>query len=262
MTVPEEFERRSDRASLLEKEGGAASGLLRFAAALLGEQGRVASAVLALHAIEPLSGEAGEDLPRFARLFGGFLDRLAPACPDDLRDEVRARARVPETGLAEQLVSFWDASGPTGDYLARAFLRPCLEASWEAGRGLARPAAEGTCPRCGSLPSLAVRRPQEGSEAAQRFLFCPLCGFESPFYRIRCPGCLEESPAALPHFQSDRHPGVRVEACDSCRRYVKSLDLTLDARPVPEVDDLVSVAVDLWAQEQGYTRLEPGLAGM
>jgi len=140
------------------------------------------------------------DLPRFARLFGGFLDRLAPACPDDLR--------------------------------------------------------------CGGPPSLSVRRPQEGSEAGERFLFCPLCGHEFRFSRVRCPGCLEESPAALPHFQSDRHPGVRVEACDSCRRYVKSLDLTLDARPVPEVDDLVSVAVDLWAQEQGYTRLEPGLAGM
>jgi len=28
------------------------------------------------------------------------------------------------------------------------------------------------------------------------------------------------------------------------------------------VDDLLSVAMDLWAREAGYTRLEPGLAGI
>jgi formate dehydrogenase maturation protein FdhE len=43
---------------------------------------------------------------------------------------------------------------------------------------------------------------------------------------------------------------------------VKSIDLTLDARPIPEVDDLLSIALDLWAGEQGFTRIEPGLAGI
>ncbi len=55
---------------------------------------------------------------------------------------------------------------------------------------------------------------------------------------------------------------MRIEACETCRNYVKSLDLTLDARPVPEVDDLVSLAMDLWAVEEGWTRLEPGWAGI
>jgi FdhE protein len=58
------------------------------------------------------------------------------------------------------------------------------------------------------------------------------------------------------------HKNVRIEACETCRRYVKSLDLTLDARPLPEVDDLVSLAMDLWASEEGWTRLEPGWAGI
>jgi FdhE protein len=55
---------------------------------------------------------------------------------------------------------------------------------------------------------------------------------------------------------------VRIEACDSCRQYVKSIDLTMDARPIPEVDDLMSLAVDLAAQSEGYTRIEIGLAGI
>ena len=41
-----------------------------------------------------------------------------------------------------------------------------------------------------------------------------------------------------------------------------SIDLSLDARPIPEVDDLVSLALDLWAADQGYQRIEPGLAGI
>ncbi len=55
---------------------------------------------------------------------------------------------------------------------------------------------------------------------------------------------------------------MRIEACESCGGYLKSIDLTLDARPIPEVDDLASLALDLWAAEQGFERLEPGLAGL
>jgi formate dehydrogenase maturation protein FdhE len=43
---------------------------------------------------------------------------------------------------------------------------------------------------------------------------------------------------------------------------VKSIDLTLDARPIPQIDDLVSLSMDLWAADEGYTRIEPGLAGI
>jgi formate dehydrogenase maturation protein FdhE len=45
------------------------------------------------------------------------------------------------------------------------------------------------------------------------------------------------------------------------RRYVKSID---SPRPAAArcVDDLVSIAMDLWAVDQGYSRIEPGLAGI
>jgi len=42
---------------------------------------------------------------------------------------------------------------------------------------------------------------------------------------------------AVPKSSSSQHAGVRVEACESCKRYVKSIDLTVDARRVPEIDD-------------------------
>ena len=71
-----------------------------------------------------------------------------------------------------------------------------------------------------------------------------------------------ESFYKLPGFRAEAHSAVRIEACETCRRYVKSIDLSADARPIPEVDDLVSLSLDLWAAEQGFTRIEPGLAGL
>jgi FdhE protein len=66
----------------------------------------------------------------------------------------------------------------------------------------------------------------------------------------------------LPSFQSATHPVARIEACETCRGYVKSIDLTVDGRAIPEVDDLVSLSMDLWAAGEGFTRIEPGLAGV
>jgi len=71
-----------------------------------------------------------------------------------------------------------------------------------------------------------------------------------------------DEPEKLPAFTAPPHTGVRVEACQSCKTYVKSVDLTVDARRVPEIDELVALSLDLWAVEQGYERLEPGLAGL
>jgi len=109
---------------------------------------------------------------------------------------------------------------------------------------------------------MAVRREGSGEEGARRLLACCLCGGEWRFNRILCPSCFEEDPQRLPSFQNEKMPSVRIEACETCRRYVKSLDLSLDARPIPEVDDLASLAMDLWATDQGYSRIEPGLAGL
>lgn len=93
-------------------------------------------------------------------------------------------------------------------------------------------------------------------------LVCALCGGEWLFGRILCPACGEEDPRKLPIFQNEKYPGVRLETCETCHRYVKTIDMSEDARPIPEIDDLVSISMDLWAIEEGFTRIEPGLAGV
>jgi formate dehydrogenase maturation protein FdhE len=54
---------------------------------------------------------------------------------------------------------------------------------------------------------------------------------------------------------------VRVEACDSCLTYIKTVDLTKNALAVPVVDEIAAVSLDVWAQERGYRKLETNLLG-
>ena len=159
---------------------------------------------------------------------------------------------------------FWSGAGePNEDhYLSRALLRPYLEVLRRLRTSPDRVHGPGGCPFCGGLPWIAARQTESQADGARRLLGCALCGQDWPFGRIRCPCCFEEDPTKLPTFGTETHPSARIEACDTCRRYVKSIDLTADARAIPEVDDLASLSMDLWAREQGYARIAPGLAGI
>lgn len=57
-------------------------------------------------------------------------------------------------------------------------------------------------------------------------------------------------------------PHIRVEACDVCGEYRKSVDLELDAGAILEVDDLASVPLDIWAAAHGYRRRRVNLFGL
>jgi formate dehydrogenase maturation protein FdhE len=257
-----EFERRAARAELVLREAVAAEPL-RFAAGLYRVQARVAAAIEAADGEEPLTGHLEEDADRIAFAASSVARYSAEEGPEALAGEARTRQKdLPSTTRARLLV-FWggDASSAE-DYLSRAILRPYVEVLRGLNRAPDRVHRRGQCPFCGGLPWIAARRDASLMEGARRMLGCALCGGEWLFGRILCPSCFEADPARLPSFQSDKHPNVRIEACETCHRYVKSLDLSEDARPIPEVDDLVSLSMDLWAVEQGFERIEPGLAGI
>lgn len=116
------------------------------------------------------------------------------------------------------------------------------------------------CPRCGAPPVVAVLR--EEGHSAKRFLLCALCLTEWQCLRILCPACGEQAFERLPIFTAEQFTHVRVDACDRCRRYVKTIDLSKDGLAVPCVDDIASVSLDLWAREQEYTRLKRNVLGL
>ena len=254
------FERRAARAALLA-ENSINAAALSFAAGLYRAQGEVAAA-LAGHTAA-LSGSLAEDLGVLGPRLDVIVRYAGEMGPQGLRTEALAYA----TEGHARLIAWW--RGPRAgrtDYLSRALLRPYAETLAATGitpEPAASPASpSGACPCCGGPAWIAWRRAGSGDEAAQRFLGCGICGSERPLGRIACAACGETAPDKLAVFQTERHPGMRLEACDACLRYVKSIDLTVDGRAIPEVDDLCSLSMDLWAVEQGYERLEPSLAGV
>jgi FdhE protein len=224
----------------------------------------VAAGLEALHRRRPLTGRLADDHTALADGARDLFRYAAESGPAALAGAARARGAEDDAVFGSRLLVFWagDETTEPDDYLSRALLRPYMEALAQLGITSDHARLPGLCPACGGPPWIAVRRSPAQGDGASRFLGCSLCGREWPLGRILCPSCSEEDPERLPFFQSESYPAARIETCETCRRYVKSIDLDVDARAIPEVDDLVSLGMDLWAAGEGFTRIEPGLAGL
>jgi FdhE protein len=258
-----ELERRAARARLLAREAPMACEPLLFAAGLYAVQATAAGALDSAHGNRPLSGRLADDGERLDGGARAILQYVAEAAPEPLAEAAAFRRDEPAATARTRLRLYWSEDrSDDGDYLSRAVLRPYVETLRRWGVAPDRLHRKGRCPFCGGSPWIGLRRDGAEMEGARRFLVCALCGGEWGFPRVLCPACFEDAPARLPSYSADTHSAVRIETCETCRRYVKSIDLSEDARPIPEVDDLVTLSMDLWAAKNGFTRIEPGLAGL
>ncbi len=161
---------------------------------------------------------------------------------------------------ADLLDRFWTeqySNDGLGDFTARAFLQPYAEFVRSLSANTFENYTRSPCPFCGREPGFGVLRQQ--GDGARRFLVCSFCLAEWPFRRILCPGCGEEDHKKLPVYTAEEMPYLRVECCDNCGRYLKTVDLTKDGLAVPLVDEIAAIPLDLWAQEHGYTKLKTNL---
>jgi formate dehydrogenase accessory protein FdhE len=117
-----------------------------------------------------------------------------------------------------------------------------------------------TCPLCGGKPVTGVLR-SEG-DGAKKSLICMLCAHEWAFRRIYCPACGEEREPQMAYYSAPEIAHVRVDVCDTCHTYLKSIDLTKTGLAVPVVDELATMPLDLWAREHGYEKLQINLLGL
>jgi len=106
------------------------------------------------------------------------------------------------------------------------------------------------CPHCG-FPILCSLAREEGM-GLRRSAVCSICASEWSVPRLGCLRCGEQHASKLPVFHFDAWMHIRVDACDSCRGYLKSIDLTKDVEVLPVPEDIASSAVNIWAFEQGY----------
>ena len=265
-TLRAAFEEYAFRAETLANEHASVREPLRFAASLYRAQGRIAVRLVAQHATLPLTGSLADDAGVLLEALPALWD-LAASGPAPLAELEKVRSSESPVLARARLLSLWSGEAPD-DWLTRCALRPYLAALLVLGLKPDRPRPSGEdqgglCPFCAGAPWVGSRRTLPETDGATRFLHCALCGGEWKVNRIHCPWCGEEDPQKLPTFEAAAQlPGARIEACESCQRYVKSIDRSTDMRRVPEIDDLATVALDFWAVEQGLTRGEPGLLGV
>ncbi len=109
-------------------------------------------------------------------------------------------------------------------------------------------------------PQVGVLR-QEG-DGAKRFLICSLCSTEWAYGRIVCPACGEETVDKLAIYTANQFNHVRVEGCDTCGHYIKTIDLTKNGLAVPVVDELATIPLNIWAHEHGYVKMQTNFLGI
>jgi len=172
--------------------------------------------------------------------------------------ELRSPADVGET--EQEVFGNEGGVGPLStSYLAWIFLQPYAEYLAGQRRPAQQDGTPSICPLCGAKPIVAVLR-REG-DGAKKSLICMLCGHEWTFRRIYCPACGEQREPQMAFYSAPEINHVRVDVCDSCHTYLKSIDLTKTGLAVPIVDELAAVPLDLWAREHGYEKLQINLLG-
>jgi FdhE protein len=236
---------------------------------------------------------AGDDLVAYVAemVVPSVVDVSIAGGPPKLREAVALR--VDRTDPRE-LVAGWIGSEEqvlVDRYLARASVGPVLEALGSEAAAVCIGERDARhCPTCGGPPQLSFfALPSEDLAAGGRFLLCARCQSSWGYARMTCPACGEDSSPVLPIFNEegtvsgergsvvrglegkvgDRRkaeqtavfPQIRIEACETCRRYLLSVDLLADPMAVPLVDEMSALPLDLYAREKGFTKITPNLMG-
>jgi hypothetical protein len=252
------------RAEELAREAEATKEILTFYAKLLQSQKDV-DEFLRSRPGWLSSGSLAEDLPVVRECTGFVLRTVEANGPAPLADEARGLMSTPRS-VDDPLLEYWRSPSDT-QFFAKAILQPYMRWLVESG---GRPfnrefeTSERRCPFCGGMPQVSFLKIKEAtSESGNRDLVCASCTINWSFRRVACAYCGEERPTKLGYFHTPEYDHIRIEACDTCKRYIKGVDLTRLGFAIPLVDEVAAAALDVWSQEHRYTKtIELNLAGL
>ena len=262
------WQRRMQRAEELAGTHPFAAEMLRFYARLAGFHEKLYRKLESAASRDPKKASheqlAGPpEVPELLSSFGEFLSfiqEVAPAQPSVLARELKTQD---QHSWAEFLNQLWSnpAPGHSPDaLLARAFLQPYAELLRHRAAMQWPHYSHSLCPFCNRKPGAGILR--QMGDGGQRSLLCSFCLAEWNFRRILCASCGEENNAKLPVYTAGEFDYVRVECCDTCHHYLKTVDLTKNGLADAVVDEIAATPLDLWAREQGYSKIEPNLVGV
>ena len=258
------WDKQIRRADQLVGQSNGSNDLVKFYAQLLRSQKEIYEYLRSTCGFLP-SSTLEIDLAVVRNALRTLLNVVQTFGPERLVSEARHLQESNEETLSELLRQYWNA--PTDvQFFGKACLQPYLKCLAETGVrpvGRETPISERRCPFCGGNPQVSFFQQKETSaESGNRNLICGTCLTSWEFRRVVCANCGEERPAKLGYFHTREFDHVRIEACDSCKRYLKGIDLTRLGHAVPLVDEIYAAPLDLWACDHGYTKIELNLVGL
>jgi FdhE protein len=140
-------------------------------------------------------------------------------------------------------------------FFVRESIKPSIQAGVEKLSNEIDPETwlKGYCPVCGSLPHLSLLK----EEVGKRYLLCSYCGYEWRIERLVCPFCGNKDQESLQYFYAEGEETYRIDLCDKCHQYIKTIDLRKMEELDPSLEDLATLHLDLLASEKGYKRPVP-----
>jgi FdhE protein len=258
------WEEQIRRADQLALESTASKELLAFYAQLLRAQSTVYEFLRSRKHWLP-SGDIEHDVPEILDALPGLLKTVETYAPETLAAEAHDLLATSDDVVIEMLISHWHNPSDI-QFFAKAFLQPygrwLVDTRAEMpSRGVAN--NERRCPFCGGNPQVTFLKSKEpNAESGNRDLICATCLSTWDFRRVVCANCGEERPAKLGYFHTTEYDHVRIEACDTCKHYIKGVDLTRLGFAVPLVDEVAAAPLDVWAREHGYVKIELNLVGL
>jgi FdhE protein len=223
---------------------------------------------------------ANESLPIPPSLFREALEDLHPLLPEGparvALDQLLASSLMEPMNVEsllddlmtdsdsclERLADATSVESDTLAFLLRIVLSPFFEKQTRLYRSWLEATTwrSGLCPMCGSEPAMARLAHDDG----RRILACSLCRTEWVFDRLRCPFCENGEQAVgipeddktqprLRYFTVADDETHRVDCCDRCQRYLKTVDERVSGRPANLwIEEVITAHLDVLAGEQGY----------
>jgi FdhE protein len=109
---------------------------------------------------------------------------------------------------------------------------------------------KGYCPVCGSTPEISLFE-----ENGKRFLICGFCNHKWLSKRIYCPFCENTDHDSLHYYNMEDEEEYRVDVCDKCKKYIKTIDTKKTSRIIyPQLEYISTPHIDIRIEEMGFKK--------
>jgi FdhE protein len=160
-----------------------------------------------------------------------------------------------EEDLYHNIAGSLKVTGSTLSFISYNSLKPSLAVCADqlsSYLNKAEPWLKGYCPICGSSPVLSIL-----NSGGDRSLICSFCWHPWSVKRVFCPFCENRDSQSQQYFFNEGEKEFRVDLCDNCKKYIKTLDSRETERMIyPPLEQISSLHLDYKAKEMGYESYE------